>query len=147
MNGRLLGLDFGLSKIGVATGNCATATAQALTTVAAQNGVPAWRQLDAVVSQWRPQRLILGLPLMMDGSEQEMAVASRRFGAILFGRYRIPVVLVDERLSSKEADFLLRKNEDDGHKKSRRSKRIDYRHSVAAELILQTYLNDNPAPL
>ena len=147
MKGRLLGFDFGLKRIGVATGNTVTSTTEGLESVVAVKGTPQWPALDALLKLWRPEVLIIGLPLMMDGSEEKMAKAARQFAKLLEDRYQLPVTMVDERLSSSEADHLLRESasvtQGNRNKKSLGKKRMQSRDSLAAELILQTYLNNN----
>jgi putative Holliday junction resolvase len=87
----------------------------------------------------------VGLPLKMDGTHGDAANAATRFADALGTRYNIPVTLVDERLSSNEADVLIRQSAPSGRSLTR--KRQKMRDSVAAELIIKTYLNDNPAPI
>src|SRR6185312_14559734 len=83
----VLGFDFGTRVIGVAVGTRLTG-ARALTTVG--NGdAPDWQRLDALIGEWRPATLIVGLPLTLDGNEQAMSRAARAFGAALAGRYGI----------------------------------------------------------
>lgn len=144
MNHRIVGFDFGLKRIGVATGNEVTGTAQSLESIPAKNGAPQWHLVDKVIAQWNPTLLIVGLPLKMDGSEGDMTELARRFAAQLRSRYSRYVSLVDERLSSSEADHLLTKSAQPG--KSRARKRAQNRDSLAAELIIKTYLNDNRHP-
>ena len=122
----LLAVDFGLKHIGLAVGQTVTRTASPLCEIPAKNGKPDWAALDAVISQWQPQRLLVGLPTHMDGTESEMSVRARQFAQSLRRRYDRRVVLVDERLTSQEAKRLAPE---------------DNRHAVAAGLIAQTWLN------
>jgi len=87
----LLGFDFGLKNIGVAVGQELTGTANALTVIKAQDGKPNWNDIEKLISEWKPQLLIVGLPLNMDGTEQAMTAASRKFGNRLNGRFQLPV--------------------------------------------------------
>ncbi|MDE0052683.1 MAG: Holliday junction resolvase RuvX [Gammaproteobacteria bacterium] len=98
-----LAFDFGLKYIGVAVAEPRHGTATALSTVRARDGIPVWDPLDALVRQWEPEGLIVGLPLNMDDSESDMSNAARRFGVRLERRYGIDVEFVDERLSTFEA--------------------------------------------
>ncbi|PHS71595.1 MAG: Holliday junction resolvase RuvX [Methylophaga sp.] len=131
----LLGFDFGLKNIGVAVGQELTLSANPLTVIKARDGIPRWDDIKILLEQWQPQLLIVGLPLQMDGSEQEMTVASRRFGNRLNGRFGIPVEWQDERLSTYEAlEQLGIRN------KMQSNKRGDV-DRISAQLILQSWLN------
>ena len=98
------------------------------------DGVPDWKQLDILIGEWQPARLVVGLPLNMDDSESEMSQRARRFGRRLEGRFHLPVDFVDERLSSFEAKQHLREQ---GHRGNYTKDPAD---SIAAELILRTWL-------
>ena len=98
-----LGFDVGSKLIGVAVGNKVTASARAITTIAMRNDDPDWAALDALRSEWLPDTLVVGLPLTLDGDEQAASKRARRFAERLQQRYRVPVMLVDERHSSLEA--------------------------------------------
>ncbi|HEY9150974.1 MAG TPA: Holliday junction resolvase RuvX [Gammaproteobacteria bacterium] len=100
----LLGFDYGQRRIGVAVGQTITATATALTTLAARDGQPDWAEVTALIEQWRPDALVVGLPLRLDGTESELSRAAQRFARRLEGRYKRPVHLMDERLSSRTAE-------------------------------------------
>jgi len=131
----VLGFDFGTRVIGVAVGNRLTG-ARALTTVG--NGdAPDWQRLDALVREWQPATLIVGLPLMLDGSEQTMSRAARAFGAALGERYGIGVALVDERLTSHEAGRRFAARRAAGSAKRKHAAEID---AIAAEVILENWL-------
>lgn len=131
MTGTALGFDYGLRRIGVAAGQGLTRTATALATVAARDGKPDWDAIGRLIGEWRPEALVVGLPRHMDGSEHPLAARVRRFGNQLHGRYRLPVHYVDERLSSREAETLLK------GQGGRGKEAID---RLAAQLILQTWL-------
>jgi putative Holliday junction resolvase len=126
--GLLLAFDFGLRYIGWATGQHLTASATAGSALPAQEGAPKWEAVAALLDEWRPVRLIVGLPLNMDGSESEMSAKARRFARRLEGRFGLPVSLQDERLSSREAGERL-------PEKARNA-----RHGEAARVILEDYL-------
>lgn len=98
---RLLAFDFGTRHTGVASGQSVTGTADPLTTLTMRDGVPRWREVKALIQEWQPTLLVVGLPLNMDGSETTVAPAARRFAGELERRYGLPVVLEDERLSSR----------------------------------------------
>jgi putative holliday junction resolvase len=145
VSGRILGFDYGIKRIGIAVGNQKTNSSQCLSSVSAKNGEPFWEQIDALIQEWKPATLIVGLPLKMDGTHGDAANAATRFADALGTRYNIPVTLVDERLSSNEADVLIRQSAPSGRSLTRKRQKV--RDSVAAELIIKTYLNDNPAPI
>ncbi|MFN2309137.1 MAG: Holliday junction resolvase RuvX [Gammaproteobacteria bacterium] len=103
----LLGFDFGTRRIGVAVGQRVTGTASAVTTLRVQSGQPGqpdWAELARLIETWRPDALVVGLPLAADGSRGEIARAAERFARRLHGRFHLPVHLHDERLSSHAAE-------------------------------------------
>jgi len=99
----VLGFDFGARRIGAAIGNVISRSARAVDVVANSETGPDWPRLDALLREWRPDALLVGLPLMLDDSEQRASRAARAFADELQERYRLPVMLVDERHSSQEA--------------------------------------------
>ena len=99
----LLAFDYGTRRIGVALGETLTRSARPLATVAVRERRPDWDAVGRLIAAWRPSRLVVGLPVDLDGGEQEMSVSARRFGRQLEGRYGLPVDLVDERLSTRAA--------------------------------------------
>jgi putative Holliday junction resolvase len=132
-----MAFDFGLRQIGVAVGNRSTATAQALTTLKAKDGVPRWEEIEALLAEWRPGLLVVGLPVNMDGSASDLSRRSEKFGRRLSGRFSLPVEFMDERLSSFEAKQQL---QDSGHKGNYREVPAD---ALAAELILRSWLDNS----
>lgn len=135
-----LAFDFGLRRIGVAAGQSITRSATPVTTLAANDGQPDWSQVDRLLAQWRPDRLVVGLPYTMRGDEQPITQRARAFAAALEQRYARPVHVVDERLSSKEAEARLRDLRQQGRKRVRRED-ID---CAAACVILESWLNNPP---
>jgi len=124
----VLAFDFGLKRIGVAVGESEMRTAHPLPGIAA----PGFEAIDRLVKQWRPQMLVVGLPVA-ENREHPMAKRVQRFARQLEGRFRLPVARVDERYTSVEAESLLR---------GLKSKAVD---SVAAQLILEQYFHGQPA--
>lgn len=102
----VLAFDYGERRIGVAVGQTITGTATALTTLRARAGHPNWEAVRALVDEWRPDVLVVGLPLNMDGSEQDLTARARRFAARLEARHALPLHFADERLSTREARAL-----------------------------------------
>jgi len=104
----LLGFDVGEKSIGVAVGQIVTQLATPLIRLPAQDAAPNWQNVKNLIDTWNPDHLIVGLPLHMDGKEQKMTKIARRFGNRLQGRFALPIIWVDERLSSHEADARLK---------------------------------------
>lgn len=139
MHETLLAFDFGTSYIGVAVGQSITGTATPLPALKARDGIPDWDQIQTLIDEWRPRRLIVGLPLNMDDSESELSARARKFANRLHGRFNLPFEMWDERLSSFEARGELlaqnRENRNGGHKKFR-ERGVD---SLSARLILESW--------
>lgn len=130
--GTLLAFDFGPAKIGVAVGETLTGTASPVATLRAVRQKPDWRGIGHLIDTWQPDALVVGLPHNMDDSESEgIAAQARRFSRQLSGRYRLPVHLVDERLTSVAARQQLG-----------RPKKIEDLDAFAAKLILETWLSE-----
>ena len=99
----LLCFDFGSKRIGVAVGQTVTGTASPLLTIGSHNNKPDWNKIDEVLSDWRPDAIVVGIPLTMHGTAQTMSEAAERFARQLEGRFHMPVYRMDERLSTFEA--------------------------------------------
>jgi putative Holliday junction resolvase len=96
----VFGFDFGVKRIGVAMGNTMICQAQPLKVIAAIDNAARFSAIAALIAEWAPARLIVGLPTHPDGAEHEMTARCRRFANQLHGRFNLPVELVDERYSS-----------------------------------------------
>lgn len=131
MSQTLLGFDYGRLRTGVAVGQTLTGTASALVTLQSRNNKPDWDGIDKLVREWQPDGLVVGVPVHMDGTEQEMTAAARKFGRQLKARYNLPLYEADERLSSAEAEQNLGGGKDKAA--------ID---REAARLILQAWLDE-----
>ncbi len=129
----LLSFDFGEKRIGIAFGQTLTSSVTPLHTLSAVKQQPDWAGIEALIKEWQPDLLIVGLPLHMDGSEQTLTQRCKRFGNQLKGRYNLPVEWVDERLTSHEAESMLRQR----GKNHSNKKDVD---KIAAGLILQSWL-------
>lgn len=101
--GVYLGFDFGYKRIGVAVGQEVTCSARPLATVAANQGIPNWLTIKKLIAEWRPKALIVGLPTCIDDTEMYTTAASKLFAKQLKKHVNLPVILVDERLSTIEA--------------------------------------------
>ena len=124
IEGVVLGFDFGTRRIGVAIGNCLTRHARPLTTIDAVTEDARWESLNALIDEWQPVQLAVGIPRHPDDTAHAMTLRCQRFARQLEGRYRLPVARIDERYSSvvveREAD-------------------VD---AAAAAVILQQWLDD-----
>lgn len=139
MNQTFLGFDYGERHTGVAVGSTFSGQAQPVATLSAKGEAPDWAAIDRLIDEWRPDALVVGLPLNMDGSRTRVTGAAQAFGETLRARYNLPVHMVDERLSSRVAtDTLL----EAGVPLKRHKQRID---QVAAQTVLQAFLNDHRA--
>lgn len=136
--GTCLGFDFGTRRIGVAVGDAALATARPLATVGVGATGPDWRAIDALVAEWTPAALVVGLPLTADGQEQPLTSHARGFARRLAARTGLPAFAADERYSSIGAGQALAGARADGRRRRRVGKgEID---AAAAALILERWL-------
>ena len=129
----LVCFDFGARRIGVAVGQTLTGTATALEVVAMRNHRPDWNRISTIIEQWQPAALVVGDPLNMDGSPQALGRQADRFAARLEGRYGLPVLRAEERLSTFEARDLARQQTKTGAA----GKALD---PLAAKVILEGWL-------
>ncbi|HEX5057485.1 MAG TPA: Holliday junction resolvase RuvX [Gammaproteobacteria bacterium] len=137
----ILAFDYGQRRIGVAIGQSVTATARALTTVQYQGGEPPWNRIRQLIADWKPQLLLVGLPLHADGRDSAFSGEARGFATSLRQHFDIPVELQDEYLSSAEAQSQLRAQRRNGMRNRRIAKgNID---AVAAALILESWFETN----
>ena len=132
----VMGFDVGSRRVGVALANTLSATARALAVVE-RNGDD-WRRFDALVAEWRPDLMVVGDPLTLTGEVQEATRGARRFARQLAARYRVPVGLVDERASSKDADRRFAAARAAGAARRRDAALQDAR---AAQIILERWLD------
>ena len=133
----LLAFDYGARRIGVALGIPLTHTASPLTTLTCPAlDAPPWAAIDALLREWRPGRLLVGLPEQRPEAAPLLA-AIRRFAAELGQRYNLPVEFVDERLSSREASERLRQLRQAGRKRRIRKQEID---AQAAAILVESWL-------
>ena len=137
----LLGFDYGTRCIGVAVGQELTGNTRPVITLKANNGEPRWAEIDDLVKTWGADALVVGIPLDLDGTRQEMTDRAEDFAKTLGKRYQLPVFHSDERLTSMEAKNHLPPNT------KARQRRDDWQRKtildqVAAQLILDTWLSD-----
>ncbi len=133
----LLAFDFGTGQIGVAVGQTLTNTANPLTVLKARDGIPSWQQIEQILSDWKPDQLLVGLPLNMDGTESDFCQRARKFARRLHGRFGISVLMVDERLTT----FAAKEQQQSQGKRptSYRQQPVD---DLAAVMILETWFSD-----
>ena len=127
----VIGFDYGTRWIGVAVGQTLTRQARPLGAIKTDD----WEAIGRVLDEWRPERLIVGLPLNMQGEVQEMSARAERFGRQLEGRFGISTSCIDERLTTREAYTIAIENGQ--HRKSKQE--LD---SLAAALITESWLRD-----
>jgi putative Holliday junction resolvase len=132
----LLAFDFGVRRIGVALGNTLTGTARALEVFDSTPEVQRFTHIEGLIRTWQPQRLVVGRPLNEDGSESDTTRRAQRFCNQLRGRFSLPVEMVDERFSSREAQAII----EDRAQSMPRSRRPREDDAVAAAVILEQYL-------
>ena len=96
----IFALDFGVKRIGVAMGNTMIRQAQPVKVISAIDNATRFADIAALLDEWKPARLVVGLPMHPDGAEHEMTARARKFANQLNGRFNLPVELVDERYSS-----------------------------------------------
>lgn len=135
----VLGFDYGTARIGVAVLNTLAGIATPQSTVAARDGVPDWAALSRCIQEWRPARLVVGMPRKLDGSDSAMQATIERFIRQLQGRYALPVDVVNEQLSSREAEQRLKLARQAGRKRKVRKDEID---QVAAAIILESWMQE-----
>lgn len=132
----LLGFDYGEKIIGVAVGNTNTGQAHPLTTVRIIRGRVDWEAISSLVGEWDPVALVVGLPLNMKGGDNPVTPKARKFGNRLNGRYNLPVHMVDERLTTRDAQTQLYNA---GVVEKRHKPVLD---KLAAQSILLTFLSE-----
>jgi putative Holliday junction resolvase len=131
----VLAFDFGEKRIGVAVGDTAVGIAHPLATIRETSNERRFAAIERLVSEWRPGRLVVGLPFHMDGTEHELTRLARKFAQRLHARFKLPIVFEDERLSSAIAESRLAEG---GVKRDERKRLID---EAAAREILQSHFD------
>ena len=141
----IMGFDYGSKRIGVAVGQTLTATARPLATVLVKNKQIDWAHISALIQEWQPDAIVVGLSKHADGSDSETTVATRRFSRQLHGRYQLPVHTIDERLSSVAAAAEQRGNgiAKKGKEKRKSSNVAQSIDAIAAQIILETWFAED----
>jgi putative holliday junction resolvase len=135
----VLAFDFGLKRIGIASGDTLTRTAAPRAAVNAKAGRPDWDSIERQVRALQPGLLVVGAPYNVDGSPGALAPAARRFATELEHRFGLPVKLVDERYSSLEATQVLLTQRATGERRRRVTR--EHIDSAAAAVILERWLS------
>jgi putative Holliday junction resolvase len=138
-NMTVLGFDYGKARIGVAVANTLTGIATPQSTVTARDGAPDWDAVSRCLKEWQPARLVVGMPRKLDGTDSAMQEPILRFIRQLEGRYHLPVDVVSEQLSSREAEQRLKSARQAGRKRKVRKEEID---QVAAAIILESWMQE-----
>ncbi|MBN4080374.1 Holliday junction resolvase RuvX [Beggiatoa alba] len=134
----ILGFDYGTHKIGIAVGQSITQTVNPLVTLPCKNLKPDWHEIEKLIKEWQPDLLVVGYPLDIEGEEQAMTLAAKKFARQLNGRYQLPVELVDERFSSYEAKQRLQANNRYKKQTNKRQMAMDI-DKIAAQLIVESW--------
>jgi len=132
---RILGLDLGSKRIGVAISDALGITAQGLLTIEVGKNVSTVKELEGIIEKKAVKEIVVGLPLNMDGSYGPQAKDAVRFADELKNRFNMPVTLWDERMSTMEVERVMISG---GASRKKRKNRID---KLAAQVVLQSYLN------
>ncbi|WP_435627630.1 Holliday junction resolvase RuvX [Candidatus Ferrigenium straubiae] len=139
--GTLLAFDFGTRRIGVAVGNTLLRSANPLTTIDEEKTDARFAMIAALLAEWQPCALVVGLPSNDDGTPHELTALARRFANRLKGRFNLPAILVDERYTSLSASAALNEQ---GVRGKKQKPLID---QYAAQQILQAYFDEPAAGL
>ena len=137
-DGTVLGFDAGQRRIWVAVGSAFGAGARPVAVVDVHGGGPDWRQVERLVRDWRPDGLVVGDPMTLDGGDQPIRRFAQGFARELAARFRLPVVMVDERNSSQEAARRFAAERAEGRRKRRDAELLD---AVAAAVIVERWLS------
>ncbi len=132
----VLAFDFGTRRIGVAIGNTLTRSARPLTTIAQHEGEARLAAIAALIDEWRPDRLVVGIPVHADGTPHRTTALARRFAQTLSQRFGLPVAAADERHTTQAAQSVL--SAAGGDRRGREA-----RDEIAAQIILQGWLDDH----
>ena len=133
----VLGFDFGKKYIGVAVGQELTGSASPLGSIKATDGIPNWDSLTSYLTQWQPDFIVVGLPLNMDGTEQQLTKDAKKFGNRVAGRFGLKVIFQDERLTTADAKQQLFSR---GGYKNLKKDNID---AESARLIIESYFEQS----
>ncbi|ALB01544.1 Holliday junction resolvase [Francisella persica ATCC VR-331] len=132
----LIAIDYGKTRIGLASGQMITRTTTPIGTVEAYDGVPNWIELDKIIKRWNPSNIIIGLPLDTQDFETDITKAVKDFAKKVQQRYQRKVYLINEAYSTREARWRLEEV------KSKKVSHIKV-DALAACVILETWMSEN----
>lgn len=136
----IMAFDFGTQKMGMAVGQSLIESANPLPLFPMKDGIPVWDDLLKIVKQYQPTLFLVGLPLNMDDSESELSARARKFARRLRHQTNIETLMVDERLTTREA-----RDELDHYQAQGRAKKLSA-DSIAAALFIESWYR-NPEGL
>ena len=136
-DGTVLGFDVGARRIGVAVGSAFGHGARALAVIDVHGDHIDWQAIDRLQQEWRPDGLVVGDPMTLDGGDQPVRERAHAFARELQVRYGVPVVLMDERSSSIEAAQRFALDRAEGRRRRRDAAALD---AVAAAVIIERWL-------
>lgn len=136
-DGTVLGFDVGARRIGVAVGSAFGNGARAIAVIDVRDGMPDWPRIERLYREWRPDGLVVGDPMTLDGGDQPIRKRARGFAGELRNRLNVPVVMIDERNSSIEAAQRFADARADGRKRRRDADALD---AMAAAIIVERWL-------
>jgi putative Holliday junction resolvase len=139
MSETVLAFDVGARRIGVAVGNTLTESAREVGVLDVHESGPDWPQLERWMREWRPQRLVVGDPVSLDGGDQPIRQRARGFARDLRNRFGLPVEQIDERHSSQEAARRFAAGRAAGARKRKEASNLD---ALAAVVILERWLHE-----
>ena len=132
----IMAFDFGTQKMGMAVGQALIESATPLALFPMKDGIPQWENLLKIIKQHQPQLFLVGLPLNMDDSESELSTRARKFARRLRHQSNINTLMVDERLTTREA-----RDELDHYQAQGRGKKLAA-DSLAAALLIESWYHD-----
>ena len=137
LEGNILSFDFGEKRIGIAIGNSITKSSHPLETINTPKNTERYKLIELLLKTWKPVKLVIGYPLNEDGTLSKMSLLAKKFAMKLRNKYNIPIIMIDERFTSSEADLELKKFEKNFKK---RKIVVD---QVAAMIILDSFFRNN----
>ncbi|ENU97496.1 Holliday junction resolvase RuvX [Acinetobacter variabilis] len=129
----IMAFDFGTQKMGMAVGQSLIESANPLPLFPMKDGIPNWDELLKIVKNYQPGLFLVGLPLNMDDSESELSTRARKFARRLRHQTNIETLMVDERLTTREA-----RDELDHYQAQGRGKKLSA-DSIAAALLIESW--------
>ena len=136
----IVAFDFGLKRTGVAVGNTLTGSATPECTLISKDQQPDWDGITKLFKDWKPAKIVVGMPTELDGSENPLAKSVQRFCNQIEGRYNIEVEQENEQFTSIEAARRLKQLRQSGRKKKISKDEVD---KIAAAIILENWMQKN----